>query len=64
MAGSAPLYLTTEELHERTGIPVETLRTWRKLKRELPFERFGRRIKYRIADVEAWEQSGRVPVGT
>lgn len=59
---AAALYLTTQELHERTGIPVPTLRYWRQLGRELPYERFGRLIRYRLADVEAWERSSRVPV--
>ena len=53
----AALYLTTEALSERTGIPVETLRYWRKLGRELPYEKFGRLVRYRLADVVAWEQS-------
>lgn len=61
---AAALYLTTEELSERTGIPAETFRYWRKLGRELPYEKFGRLVRYRITHVEAWEKSRLVPAGT
>jgi excisionase family DNA binding protein len=57
-------HLTTAQLAERTGIPVPTLRYWRQLGRELPYLRLGRSIRYRLADVEAWERSGLVEPGS
>lgn len=59
----AALYLTAEELFERTGIPVETLRRWRRHGQGPVPTKFGRSVRYQLADVEAWEKSSRrVPV--
>jgi excisionase family DNA binding protein len=54
---SAPVrHLTTEELSERTGIPAETLRSWRTQGKGLAYMRLGRLIRYRLADIEQWEE--------
>lgn len=55
----AARYLTTEELHERTGIPAETLRRWRRHGQGPVPSKFGRSVRYQLADVEAWERSSR-----
>jgi excisionase family DNA binding protein len=55
---SAPVrHLTTKELAERTGIPPETWRYWRAQGRGPAYIKAGRVIRYRVADVEAWEDS-------
>jgi excisionase family DNA binding protein len=61
---TAPVgYLTTAQLAERTGIPAETFRWWRRQGRGPAYLKFGRVIRYRLADVEAWELSGLVEPG-
>ena len=58
---SAPVrHLTTAELADRTGIPAETFRYWRAMGRGPTYLKLGRVIRYRLADVEAWELSGLV----
>jgi excisionase family DNA binding protein len=54
---AAVRHLSTEELATRTGIPAETLRYWRQLGKGPAYMRLGRAIRYRLADVEAWEES-------
>jgi excisionase family DNA binding protein len=55
---SAPVgYLTTGQLAERTGIPAETLRQWRRRGTGPAYLKLGRSIRYRLADLEAWERS-------
>lgn len=46
--------LLMSEVSELTGIPVETLRTWRKNQQGPKAARIGKRVMYRRADVEAW----------
>lgn len=46
--------LRMDEVAELTGIPVGTLRYWRKCNRGPKAARIGRRVAYRQADVEAW----------
>lgn len=57
-------YYTTKELQERFRVDGRTLRRWRKRrKNSLPSYRFGRDYRYRVADVERWEEGLRVLVG-
>lgn len=51
--------LHTDEVSQRTGIPVETLRWWRKRNQGEgpPSARLGRRVVYRQSDVDAWVQA-------
>ncbi|KRB73049.1 hypothetical protein ASE01_19940 [Nocardioides sp. Root190] len=46
--------LRMNEVSERTGVPLETLRYWRKQGRGPKAARIGRRVVYRAADVETW----------
>lgn len=46
--------LRMDEVAELTGIPVGTLRYWRKCKKGPKAARIGRRVAYRLSDVEAW----------
>jgi DNA-binding transcriptional MerR regulator len=46
--------LRIEEVSAETGIPVDTLRYWRKQGRGPRFERVGRRLVCRSTDLKAW----------
>ena len=46
--------LTTDEVHERTGVPVPTLRWWRHIGTGPRSFKIGRRVVYRTEDVETW----------
>lgn len=57
-------YYTTKELVERFRVSVKTLRRWRKRKKNpLPASRFGRDYRYKVTDVERWEDGLRVLAG-
>jgi len=49
-------YLSPKEVEREFGIPSTTLAFWRKIDIEggPAFLRFGRRIKYRRSDLDAW----------
>lgn len=49
-----PALLRIEDVSAQTGIPVETLRYWRKEGRGPKFARIGRRLVCRPADLAAW----------
>jgi excisionase family DNA binding protein len=44
----------------RLGVSPHTLRAWSVYQRRVPFVRLGRRVLFRLADLEAFEQSSRV----
>lgn len=46
--------LRMDEVSAMTGIPVETLRYWRKEGRGPKSARIGRRVLYRAVDVDSW----------
>lgn len=46
--------LRIEEVEALTGVPVNTLRYWRANSCGPKSAKFGRRIVYREADVQAW----------
>ena len=52
-------HLTTDELAERLGgdFSVETVKRWRKTGTGPKYIRVGKHVRYRLADVEAWEKS-------
>jgi len=50
-------HLTPEQLSERLGKPVGTLKRWRRIRYGPPFMYIGRDVRYRLADVEAWEKT-------
>jgi hypothetical protein len=49
------LYLTQNELAERWKISSRTLERWRWRKLGPPYCRLGGSVRYRLADVEAYE---------
>lgn len=50
-------WITREELAERLRVSPSTLAGWAVKKKGPRFARFGRHIRYRLSDVEAWEES-------
>lgn len=46
--------LRIEQVSERTGVAISTLRHWRQANTGPKSARIGRRVVYREADVEAW----------
>lgn len=57
---AAPVrHYTTEELAERLGgdFSPETVKRWRKTGDGPRYIRVGKHVRYREADIEAWEKS-------
>lgn len=54
------LYLTAQEAANFLRVSIPTLERWRTLGAGPPFVRCGRRILYRVQDLEDWLASQRV----
>jgi excisionase family DNA binding protein len=52
--------VSLEEGAERLGISPHTLRAWSVYQRRLPFLRMGRRILFKVSDLDAFERQHRV----
>lgn len=52
-----PIFLTEIELSERQRRPVKTIQADRLKGGGVPFVKFGRSVRYRMVDVEAWEEA-------
>jgi excisionase family DNA binding protein len=52
--------VSLEEGANRLGISPHTLRAWSVYQRKVPFLRMGRRILFKLSDLEAFEQQHRV----
>lgn len=50
-------HLTVLQLAEREQVPVETIYGWNRTGRGPKYLRLGRHVRYRLADVIAWEES-------
>jgi excisionase family DNA binding protein len=50
-------HLTTLELAKREGVSIETVYVWNRDHTGPRYMRIGKHVRYRLADVEAWEQS-------
>lgn len=57
-------YLGPEQLARRLDVPLETVYGWNKAGTAPPRIRVGRHVRYRLADVIAWEESRLVASGT
>ena len=55
-----PKYLTEREVSELTRIGMKTLQQHRWLNKGIAYSRFGRTIRYRLDDVLAFMEAGRV----
>jgi excisionase family DNA binding protein len=54
-------HLTIRELAEREGVPVGTVYQWNTKGTGPRYMTIGRHVRYRLADVEAWENSQYAP---
>jgi excisionase family DNA binding protein len=60
-----PPHISSEQLAERLGVPPETVAAWRRKRTGgPPFMRVGRHVRYRVADVLAWEKARLIGSGT
>jgi len=50
-------WLTVEELAMEIGVPIRTVRTWRANGSGPRAHRFGKRLKFRRRDIEAWYET-------
>lgn len=48
-------WLTRAEVAERLQVPVGTVADWASAGSGPPYARFGKHVRYRLADVIAWE---------
>lgn len=53
----AERHLSPGDLAERERVPVTTIYQWNRLGTGPRFMRIGRHVRYRMADVLAWEES-------
>jgi excisionase family DNA binding protein len=61
---AAARHLTTDELAERLGVKPHTIRLWREQDRGPAYIKDGGKfVRYRLADVEAWEKSRLITPG-
>ncbi len=49
-----PKYINTDEAARLYGIPKKTLENWRSQKRGPRYHKSGKRVVYRVADLEAF----------
>jgi excisionase family DNA binding protein len=54
--------LTPQQVSEITGLSVETLAQWRSQKRELPYLKIGRTVRYDPSDVQNYLEGCKVSV--
>jgi excisionase family DNA binding protein len=54
-------WLTRDELAERLQIPKQTVAQWASQGYGPRYAKFGRHVRYALADVVAWEQSQFTP---
>jgi predicted DNA-binding transcriptional regulator AlpA len=56
-------HLSPADLAAREGVPLETVYGWNKTRTGPPFMKVGRHVRYRVADVIAWEKSRTITSG-
>lgn len=54
--------LTPLEVSQITGLSIETLAQWRSQKREIPYLKIGRAVRYDPVDVQTYLEGCRVSV--
>jgi len=55
-----PQYLTEKQVSESTGLSQKTLSQHRWKSTGLPYSKFGRSIRYKLDDVLAFMEAGRI----
>jgi len=56
-APTATGYLTPADLASRYSVPLQTIYAWNHKRTGPPYLRLGRHVRYRPADVTAWEHA-------
>ena len=59
----ASAFFTPKELAEFLSVPISTVRHWKLIGKGPPAFKFGRSVRYRVSDVEAWIEAQRVQSG-
>lgn len=54
-------WLSPESLAEWLGVPLQTVYVWNSKGTGPSYSRFGRHVRYRRRDVEAWAQRNATP---
>lgn len=54
-------HLTPKDLAERLGVPIQTLYKWNSAGTGPRYMSIGRHVRYRLADVVAWENEQYAP---
>ena len=57
MTANQDKHLSPEDLAEREGVPLQTVYGWNRDRTGPPFMKIGRHVRYKLADVIAWEES-------
>jgi predicted DNA-binding transcriptional regulator AlpA len=57
VANDSTRHLSPAELAARYSVPLETVYGWNKTRTGPRFMKIGRHVRYRLADVIAWEDS-------
>jgi len=55
-------WLNPQDVSDRYGISTSTLAKWRMSRKNLPFFKDGRYVKYRVSDIEVYLKSNVVEV--
>jgi len=55
-------FLTENETAQITGLSVQTLRNWRSQKREIPYTKAGRAVRYKFGDVVTYMEKNKVTI--
>jgi len=53
-------FMTKKQLAELLGLSVYTIDSWVSERREIPFVRMGRRVKFDRADIDEWVERQKV----
>lgn len=56
-------HLSIQDLAERESVPVSTVYRWNTRGEGPRYLKIGRHVRYRLADVEAWERTRYASVG-
>jgi excisionase family DNA binding protein len=54
--------LSADQVAQLTGISIDTLAQWRSQRREIPYLKIGRKIRYDLTDVQNYLRGCRVSV--
>lgn len=54
-------HLSVKDLAEREGVPVGTVYTWNSKRTGPRYMKIGKHVRYRLADVIAWENTRYAP---